>query len=133
MTDKELRYLKRIDLLDIMIAQDKEIEQLKRRLEETEKRANLAEAVIQRFLAGEQDAAGTASAENAASPETAETLPPEAEQTAEPVQEQTAEPVQEQTAESMMEQATESAQEQVPDQAAAEEAAVSAGGPEETV
>ena len=125
MTDKELRYLKRIDLLDIMIAQDKEIEQLKRRLEETEKRANLAEAVIQRFLAGEQDAAGAASAENAASPETAETLPPEAEQTAEPVQEQ--------TAESMMEQAAESAQEQVPDQAAAEEAAVSADGPEETV
>ncbi len=85
MTDKELKYLKRIDLLDIMIAQDKEIEQLKKRLEETEKRANLAEAVIQRFLSGEQNAA-----------EQAETLPDaeknaaesagvqEAEKTAEP-------------------------------------------------
>lgn len=50
MTDKELKYLKRVDLLDIMIAQDKEIEQLKSRLAETEKRADLAEAVIRRFL-----------------------------------------------------------------------------------
>ena len=50
MTNKELKYLKRIDLLDLMIAQDKEIEQLKKRLEETEKRADLAEAVIRRFL-----------------------------------------------------------------------------------
>lgn len=53
MTDKELKYLKRIDLLDIMIAQDKEIEQLKSRLAETEKRADLAEAVIRRFLKSE--------------------------------------------------------------------------------
>ena len=53
MTDKELKYLKRIDLLDIMIAQDKEIEQLRKRLEETEKRADLAEAVIKRFLNNE--------------------------------------------------------------------------------
>ena len=78
MTNKELKYLKRIDLLDLMIAQDKEIEQLKKRLEETEKRADLAEAVIRRFLKEELPQEETEEQPEAAVTETKTAGEPEA-------------------------------------------------------
>ena len=46
MTDKELRKLKRADLLEIMVAQSKEIDRLKKELEETKEKLEARELMI---------------------------------------------------------------------------------------
>ena len=50
MTDKQLRRLKKIELLEIMIAQDKEIEDLRARLAETERRLQISDVILKRYL-----------------------------------------------------------------------------------
>lgn len=50
MTYNELKRLKRLELLEIMIAQDKEMEALRRRLEETEKRLSTSEQLVHQYL-----------------------------------------------------------------------------------
>lgn len=50
MTDKELRRLKRIDLLGILIDQKKELDELRRRLADAEKQNARNDVLIQRLL-----------------------------------------------------------------------------------
>ena len=54
MTDKELKHLRKIDLMEILLAQDRELEHLRAELESVNKRADLAEAVIWRFIGPDQ-------------------------------------------------------------------------------
>ena len=58
MTYNELKRLKRLELLEIMIAQDKEMEALRRRLEETEKRLSTSEQLDHRYLLAHADDKG---------------------------------------------------------------------------
>ena len=51
MTDKELRRLKKIELLDILIAQDEELEDLRKRLSDAEHQLARSNAVINKVLA----------------------------------------------------------------------------------
>ncbi len=50
MTDKQLKRLKKIELLEIMIAQDREIEDLRARLAEAERRLQISDVIIKRYL-----------------------------------------------------------------------------------
>ena len=54
MTDKEVRRLRRIELLEILIDQKKEIEELRTRLEEARKQIERDDALIQRLMSIEK-------------------------------------------------------------------------------
>ena len=50
MTDKELKHLRKIDLMEILLTQNRELEYLRAELKSARKRADLAEAVIWKYI-----------------------------------------------------------------------------------
>ena len=50
MTDKQLRRVKKLELLEIMIAQDKEIDGLQKRLDESEEKLKEMGALLEKCL-----------------------------------------------------------------------------------
>ena len=50
MTDKQLKRLKRLELLEIMIAQDKELEALRERNKELEERLKLLREILEKYM-----------------------------------------------------------------------------------
>lgn len=55
MTDKQLKRLKKIELLEIMIAQDKELEALRKRNKELEQQMKLLRDLFEKFLKTKTD------------------------------------------------------------------------------